>query len=73
MEITQKEQEKLVTVVTRWLQDALGPGADFSALKVQAVADDEFFFCYLKDNQGREYRFQVFWRSDDRVSWIPWS
>ncbi len=50
MEITQKDQEKLVKVVTERLQDALGPGADFSTLTVQAVADDEFYFCYLKDN-----------------------
>ncbi len=71
MEITQKDQEELVKVVAEWLQDALGPGADFSALKVQAVAEDEFYFCYLKDNQGREYRFRVFWRFDDNGTLAP--
>ncbi|MGZ4948114.1 MAG: hypothetical protein ACXV5D_03590 [Halobacteriota archaeon] len=71
MEVNQEDQQELVKVVTEWLKDALGRGADFSGLKVEAVADDEFYFCYLKDSQGREYRFRVFWRFDDKCKLDP--
>ncbi len=66
-----KDQQELIAVVTEWLKDALGQGADFSGLKVEAVADDEFYFCYLKDSQGRGYGFRVFWRFDETCKLNP--
>ena len=71
MVVHQKDEQELLEVVTEWLTDALGPGADFSNLKVEAVADDEFYFCYVKDDKGREYRFRVFWRFDDKCNLDP--
>ncbi|MGZ4907902.1 MAG: hypothetical protein ACXV5H_04945 [Halobacteriota archaeon] len=71
MEAHQKDEQELIEVVTGWLKDALGPGADFSDLRTEAVADDEFYFCYVKDNKGREYRFRVFWRFDDNCKLDP--
>ncbi len=71
MGASSKDVQELRTVVIEWLKDALGPGANFSDLKVEAVADDEFYFCYVKDDQGREYRFRVFWRFDDNYKLDP--
>ncbi len=71
MNAYQTNVEELTKVVTEWLKDALGPGADFDGLEVQAIADDEFYFCYIKDNNGREYRFRVFWRFDDSCALDP--
>ncbi|MGZ4902635.1 MAG: hypothetical protein ACXV3U_06220 [Halobacteriota archaeon] len=71
MGVRQKDEQELIEIVTEWLTDALGPGADFSDLKVEAVADDEFYFCYVKDDKGREYRFRVFWRFDDNCKLDP--
>ena len=71
MRIDQENKQELIEIVIEWLKDALGPGADFSGLKVEAVADDEFYFCYVKDDKGREYRFRVFWRFDDNCELDP--
>ncbi len=71
MKTSQEGQQELIKVVSEWLKDALGLGADFSRLKVEVVADDEYYFCYLKDDQGREYRFRVFRRFDDNCKLDP--
>ncbi len=71
MNAYQTDEQQLIEVVTGWLKDALGPGADFSDLRVEPVADDEFYFCYVKDNHGREYRFRVFWRFNDNCTLDP--
>ncbi len=71
MNTYQPDKEELIKVVTRWLTDALGAGADFSNLRVEPITDDEFYFCYIKDNNGKEYRFRVFWRFDDNCVLDP--
>jgi hypothetical protein len=67
----QKDEQELKNVVTKWLKDALGPGADFSEMKIEVVADDEFYFSYIKDNKGREYKFRVFRRFDENCKLNP--
>jgi hypothetical protein len=67
----QTDEQELIKIVTEWLKDALGQGADFGNLRVEPIADDEFYFCYIKDNTGREYRFRVFWRFDDNCVLDP--
>ena len=64
MEVYQKEIEELRGVVVEWVKDALGPGADFSKMGIEAVASDEFYFYHIKDSRGREYNFRVFRRFD---------
>jgi hypothetical protein len=60
-----KDEQELRNMVTGWLKDALGPGADFSGKKIEAIADDEFYFSRIKDNKGRECKFRVFRRFDE--------
>ncbi len=64
MDVYPKDVQELRKVVTEWLKDALGPGADFSEMGIETVADDEFYFYHVKDNKGREYKFRVFRRFD---------
>ncbi len=64
MEVYLKEIEELRDMVVEWLNDALGPGADFSEMGVETVANDEFYFYHVKDSKGKEYNFRVFRRFD---------
>lgn len=64
MDVDLKDVQELRKVVTEWLKDALGPGADFSEMGIETVAGDEFYFYHVKDNKGREYKFRVFRRFD---------
>ncbi len=64
MDVYSKDVQELRKVVTEWLKDALGPEADFSDMKTETVADDEFYFYHVRDNKGREYKFRVFRRFD---------
>jgi len=63
--------EDLEKVVVEWLRDALGPGADFNEMKIEAVADDEFYFYHVKDSMGRLYAFRVFRRYDENGELSP--
>ncbi len=71
MEAYSKDVQELREVVTEWLRDALGSGADFSEMEIEAVADDEFYFYRVKDNKGREYKFRVFRRFDENGKLNP--
>ncbi len=64
MEMYLKEIEELKDVVVEWLKDALGPGADFSEMGIEAVANDEFYFYHVRDSKRKEYHFRVFRRFD---------
>ena len=71
MEVYPKDVQELRKVVTEWLRDALGPGADVSDMKTETVADDEFYFYHVRDNKGREYKFRVFRRFDVNGTLVP--
>jgi hypothetical protein len=40
-------------------------------VKIEAVADDEFYFSHVKKNKGRKYKFQVFRRFDESCQLDP--
>ncbi len=71
MEIHLNEIEELREVVIERLKDALGPGADFSDMRVETVASDEFYFYHVKDSKGKDYKFRVFRRFDAKGNVEP--
>ncbi len=64
MEGYSSDVQQLREIVIEWLKDALGPGADFSEVGVEMVAEDEFYFYHVKDSNGKTYNFRVFRRFD---------